>query len=477
MLCESHYKEQWEEHQLRQFAVAHFLKVSGRYVMYAEGNLGKGDFNVYRSFAELALTLTRTGGYAGQILQSGIYAGANSSAIRRHLLDACTWKAVYGFNNKGGTWFPGVTIDNLGAYAARVGVKAPDGHEIRAAFGMHYPESLSADLADALISFDSNDIRTQNPDTYAIPDIRDAQSARLSRRLYKKFPGFGQAIDGLPSWSHSREIDMDDKDSAFRESPPGIPIYEGRMIDYFDHRAKRYLSGHGNSSLWKETPFGDPTKGIVPQWYVEESVLSAEVRARIGHFRVGFMDIADPGRQRSFVSAFVPPSCVCGNTVPTAYFEDEWYAPVYLAIANSLVVDFLVRQRVLSKHIKPYILDTLPIARLNAEDDRSAWLADRALRLTCTSVEMTPLWNAMAVYGWVQPCAETAVPGELDPGLRRLARAEIDAFVAAEVYEISRRELELILDSFVQLEGIERKAHGEFLTRRLVLTAFDEANW
>jgi hypothetical protein len=86
---------------------------------------------------------------------------------------------------------------------------------------------------------------------------------------------------------------------------------------------------------------------------------------------------------------------------------------------------------------------------------------------------MTALWNRMAEYGWVAPCHPAHVPGETEPHRRRLMRAEIDAFVAREVYVLSRDELELVLDSFVQLEGIERKAHGEFLTRRLVLEAHD----
>ncbi len=136
LLEDEHYQTAWHRHQRALFATAHFLKTSGRYVMYAEGNLGKGDFNIYRSFAELALTFTTTGGFAGQILQSGIYAGANASAIRKHLLDECTWTAVYGFNNKGGTWFPGVALENFAAYAARVGLPAEPAHEIRAAFGM-----------------------------------------------------------------------------------------------------------------------------------------------------------------------------------------------------------------------------------------------------------------------------------------------------------------------------------------------------
>lgn len=478
LLRDEHYQDEWNTHQRTLFAIAHFLKTSGRYTMYAEGNLGKGDFNIYRSFAELALTFTRPGGYAGQILQSGIYAGANVSAIRKHLLDRCTWTAVYGFNNKGGTWFPGVTLENFAAYAAQVAIPAPDGHEIRAAFGMHRPETLTADLAAAALTFTPDDIRLQNPETYAIPDIRDPRTARISRRLYKSYEAFGKYVPGLPFRDYSRELDMTNDAGLFQGGPVGLPVYEGRMIDYYDHRAKRYVSGHGNSSVWEEIPFGSPRKSILAQWYVDASDLPAELRKRIRCYRVGFMNIADPGRQRSFCSAIIPPETACGNKVPTLLFVgDDWYLPVYLALANSIVVDFLARQKLMSKTMTHNILDSLPIPRLDATDSRSAWLAERALRLTCTSADMVPLWSSMASHGWVSACLDDEIPGETDPWRRRLMRAEIDAFVAREVYDLSLDELELVLDSFVQLEGIERKAHGEFLTRRLVLEAFRAPNW
>jgi N-6 DNA Methylase len=478
LLQDETYQRKWDTHQRKLFATVHFLKSSGRYTMYAEGNLGKGDFNIYRSFAELALTFTRAGGYAGQILQSGIYAGANASAIRKHLLDDCTWTAVYGFNNKGGTWFPGVTLENFGAYAACVATRPSANHEIRAAFGLHHPETLGAELAASALTFAPDDIRLQNPESYAIPDIRDPRGARLSRRLYRTWDAFGKPLGDLPLRDFSREIDMSDRNGVFGEGPSGLPVYEGRMIDFYDHRAKRYVSGHGNSSVWDETPFGSPRKQIVAQWYVQRNDLqNNDVRARTERFRVGFMDVADPGRQRSFVSAIIPPGVVCGDKVPTIRFDDEWYMPIYLSVANSIIVDFLARQRVLSKKMALNILDSLPIARLRIDDPRSQWLAVKGLRLSCTSFDMIPLWNSMAELGWVDACDPGNLPGETDPQRRRALRAAIDAFVAREVYELPRADLEIVLDSFVQLEVIEAKAHGEFLTRRLVLEAFDRRDW
>ncbi|MEZ5181528.1 MAG: N-6 DNA methylase [Acidimicrobiales bacterium] len=349
LLDEDRYLQAWTKHRRQLFATAHFLKQSGRYRLYAEGNLGKGDFNTYRSFAEAALCIARPGGYAGQIMQSGLYSGANSTEIRRELLDRCTWLRVFGFNNKGGSWFEGVTLENFAAYTARVGTPAPNDHEIVVAFGLAGPSSLAADLARAELSVSVADLRRQNPETLAVPDVRDRAAADLTKRLYRCYPPFGQRIEGLPQRDFSREIDMSDKGGVFGDDPDGLAVYEGRMIDFFDHRAKRYVSGHGNSSVWEEIPFGSERKEVIPQWRVTWDDLPNDmVRDRCKHYRIGFMDVADPGRQRSFVSAFVPPGTVCGDKVPTLRFPNApWYQAAYVAVANSLVLDFVARQRVL----------------------------------------------------------------------------------------------------------------------------------
>ena len=61
-------REAWESYCLHLYLTANFMKNSGRYSLFAKGNLGKGDFNVYRMFVELALGLTRKGGRAGQLV-------------------------------------------------------------------------------------------------------------------------------------------------------------------------------------------------------------------------------------------------------------------------------------------------------------------------------------------------------------------------------------------------------------------------
>ena len=117
LLTEETIAEAWREHRRDLFASAHFFKNSGRYTLFAEGNLGKGDFNVYRMFVEAALRMTRQGGYAAQITPGGLYGGANASAIRKYLLDRCRLTVLYGFSNYKKRWFH-IDMARFAAYTA-----------------------------------------------------------------------------------------------------------------------------------------------------------------------------------------------------------------------------------------------------------------------------------------------------------------------------------------------------------------------
>ena len=79
--------DSWSRHRRELFGLVHFIKSSGRYRMFAPGNLGKGDFNVYRMFVETALTATHGSGWAAQVTPSGLYNGANAAAIRNELFE------------------------------------------------------------------------------------------------------------------------------------------------------------------------------------------------------------------------------------------------------------------------------------------------------------------------------------------------------------------------------------------------------
>ena len=170
------------------------------------------------------------------------------------------------------------------------------------------------------------------------------------------------------------------------------------MIDHFDHRAKTYASGHGNSSVWNTREFGDPAKAIGPQWRVLRGNLPSKLGDRCDHFRVGFGDVANPRNERSFISTLIPTGVICGHTVPTFVFAPphEWAYLPWLAVANTFAMDALARHRLSSPHMTFTMLDSLPFPRPALGDAFIQRVAPLVLRLVCTAPEMKPFWNQMS---------------------------------------------------------------------------------
>jgi hypothetical protein len=462
---------EWSEYRRDLFASVHFFKGSGRYTLFAEGNLGKGDFNVYRMFVETALRTTRPGGYTAQITPGGLYGGANASAIRKHLLDRCQLTALYGFSNYKKRWFQ-IDMARFAAYVAMAGGRTKS---FATKFGMEDPAELAAASS---LTIDADSIRHQEPLTYAIPEVRNAAALEVSQRIYANWPPFGRDLPGLPYRDFRREVDMGNDRDLFTDDPSGLPVYEGRMVDHFDHRAKTYVSGHGNSAVWHERPFGDPKKAITPQWYVARADIPAKLGDRTNHYRVGYMNVTSARDRRSLTAALLPPAVICGDPVPTLLFpaEEQWaYMPI-LAVLNAFTTDWVARAKLTGAHMTLSVVDSLPIPRLALDDPRTGLLGPLALRLTCVGPEMIPYWNAMSEYGWCEPVPAGVVPGEAltDVVSREADRAQIDALVAKVVYEMTREELSFVLDSFPVLRRFEEKNLGEYRSRRLVLEWFDK---
>ncbi len=462
----------WTRHCRDLFALVHFLKNSGTYTLYAPGNLGKGDFNIYRMFVECALRRVRERGRAALVVPGGLYGGANASAIRKHLLDACELVELLGLINTTRKWFREVDIDRFAAFVASRGGRTST---FRARFGLASPE----DLGTTPVEMDANVIRQTAPDTYAIPDVRDLSQLSISRKMHAACPAFGTTTLGPPIRHYSAELHMGSNRDLFTTDAAGLPVYEGRMIDHFDHRAKTYDSGHGNSAVWIEREFGDPAKAIVPQWRVLREHLPSKLGDRCDRYRIGFGDVANPRNERSFTATLIPPGVVCGHTVPTFVFPQgfEWCYLTWLAVANSFTMDSLVRRKLSSPHMTYTVLDGLPFPRPSLEDAWVRTVAPVVLRLVCTSPEMTPYWNAMVTHGLVPPTLEGATPvtALTAPEERALARARLDAIVARHIFGLTRDELASLLGTFPVLQRRELRTFGEFQTKRLVLDAFDGA--
>jgi hypothetical protein len=179
--------------------------------------------------------------------------------------------------------------------------------------------------------------------------------------------------------------------------------------------------------------------------------------------------------ERTLIAALLPPQAVAGHKVPTiSYSEpDQWFYLVWLAVANSFTMDFLVRRKV-SLTMSYTVLDSLPFPRLEVTDPRFKALASLALRLTCTAPEMDDFYDyAAPLVGLPSGAAKDAVCLRGDEE-RATARAKIEAMVALQCFQLTRKELGFIMDTFPIVRRKDEAAHGEYRTKRVILEIYDE---
>jgi hypothetical protein len=156
--------------------------------------------------------------------------------------------------------------------------------------------------------------------------------------------------------------------------------------------------------------------------------------------------------------------------------SDPRLSGCFLANANSIVLDYVARQKIGGTHLKKYMLYQLPLLAPSCyRGEDIEFIAHRVLELVYSAWDMKPFAEDLGYSGDPRPWDE----------LRRAQiRAELDAWFA-RAYGLSRDELRYILDpadvhgpdfpgeTFRVLKEKETAKYGEYRTRRLVLEAWD----
>jgi hypothetical protein len=427
------------------------------------------------------LRLTKPGGRAAQFVPENLYNGANATAIRRHLFDESELHALVAFENSHKVWFDIDTRAKFYLYVATPGGKTSS---FSAAFGINSREKLAALQTGLPIEIPISLVEEFSPEAFAIAEVAHPSDIVISRKVYARLPKFGAIVQGAAAREYMREIDMGNDREDFDEDPDGIALYEGRMVDLYDHRAKNYVSGRSRAAVWQGVKFGSPSKRIVPQWRIPEAILPDKVFPRWHEYRIGFCDVASPTNQRALVAALIPSGVICGHKVPTIQFHPNGDTLLlgWLGIANSFCLDFIARKKV-SLTMSYTVLDSLPLPRSWATTPLENAIAQRVLLLTATGPEMQDFWDRVAPLFEAQVVADG--PCE-DPARRRILRAELDVLVARDFFGLTRDEMRYLLDpedilgfdcgfeTFGALKRAEMRLDGgRFSSRDLILRTWD----
>jgi len=471
--------EEYVEAKHEAEAQSKFVRGCGRYPLTAVG-----DINTYALFAELGRSLMGPRGRMGMVVPTGIGTDDTYKDFFGDVVEKRELASLFDFENRKAL-FPGVHR----SYKFCLLTLSREPIELAGfAFFLHRAE----DLADHRRRFTMppGDLALFNPNTHTAPIFRTREDMQLTRKVYERVPILVGDGAGENRWGISflRMFDLANDSHLFKQQPAGglVPVYEGKMVGMYDHRAAgvRYVA-HLRTRQNQPVPtrleqYQDPSFSPTPLWWVPQS----EVEARLSWWSYGwllaFKDITSATNERTMIASFLPRVGV-GHNLPlvlsTVIQSVPRFSAVLIGALNSLVFDYIARQKVGGLHLTYFIVKQCPVPPPDQYSSADIdFIVQRVLRLSYVSQDMEPLARDFGYRGrhfvW-------------DPYERSQLQAELDAYYA-HLYGLDRDNLRYILDpeevsgedfcgeTFRVLKERELREYGEYRTRRLVLEAYDD---
>ena len=470
------------------------IRASGHYPL-----LGGGDINLYSLFVERAMGLIRPDGFVGLLTPSGIYADLTAARFFKSVSTSGRVAGLFDFENRRlGTGLPPFfpDVDSRFKFCALIfGGEKRTFDQTQCAFFLHDTNAIKD--PERCFPLSPADFARVNPNTGTAPVFRARRDAEITRRIYERHPVLVDRSSGEErrAWpvKYVRMFDMTNDSHLFRTATQleaegfypvagnrwkkgeelYLPLYQGRMIWHFDHRANSvrvnpesthnpYLSEEVTEAQHADPDFLPQTQYWVPTQDVEE------VLPQSRGYALGFRDIARPTDVRTMIAAVVP-QVGCGNTLPVLLPAegdfDGGSAACLLANLNSFAFDYATRQKAQGTHLNWYIVEQLPVIASDAYDrrfgDKTAeeLVRDHVLRLTYTARDMAPFARDLSYDG---------PPFIWDEEERRHLRARLDALYF-HLYGLSRDDAAYVLDTFPIVRRQDEAGFGRYLTRDLIL--------
>ena len=461
------------------------IRASGHYPL-----LGGGDINLYSLFVERAMGLVKPDGIVGLLTPSGIYADKTAAKFFRSVSASGRVGGLYDFENRK-IFFP--DIDSRFKFCALIfGGEERRFDETRCAFFLHSSQTIED--PDRCFTLAPADFNRVNPNTGTAPVFRTRRDAEITRRIYDRYPVLVDRSGGgerrawpvryhtmfhMTNDSHLfRTAAQLDDEGFYRVEGKGnrwqkgdelyLPLYEGKMVQAFDHRAASVVVNPKNlnrPAQPREATLGEhadtgwlPT----PQFWVAASDCGWDSGTE---WVLGFKEITAPTNARTFIAALFP-TVGFGNKVPILKPQqenrNEWLLAANL---NSMVFDFATRQKVQGQTLNLFIMEQLPVIAPDDYDRQFGTtttrdlVRDHVLRLTYTADDMAPFARDLDFDG---------PPFTWDEEERRHLHARLDALYF-HLYGLSRDEADYVLSTFPIVQKEDEAEFGTYRTRNLIL--------
>lgn len=496
------------ERDKRAFEAANeFARSSGRFPLTARGKV-----NSYALFSELCSRLISPRGRAGIVVPTGIATDATTSLFFSNLIATKRIIRLADFENRQKLFAAPDARMKFCLLTIGVGVEEPN-------FSFFSTDTSQINEPERNFTLSADEIIKINPNTKTLPIFRAREDARITKYIYSRSQvlveeankaggnpwhvKFRQGIYNMTSDSGIFKdavqlADMDlvregtdwitDPNSNPMNTDIGeplryIPLYEAKMVNFYDHRAGGYAQ-RGDDRGYRVLPetsdeeHADPGFELTPFYWVEQ----ADVEKRLAALRwnhdwfIAFKDLTSATNERTFIPAIIPRVAI-GNNLPLLFPGISNVRKIACLFANmsSLIFDFVVRQKAGGLHMNFFYVKQFPVlVPQKYTDSDMNYIAPRVLELVYTSHSMAPFARELGYDG---------PPFKWEDQRRAMLRAELDAWFA-HAYGLSLDDLRYILDpseakgadypseTFRGLKFNEMRDFNEYRTSRLILAAY-----
>ena len=486
---------QYEEVKQHAAELRQLARTSGHYPILSGGRI-----NLYSLFVERAMGLVKPDGLVGLLTPSGIYADKTASRFFKSVSTSGRVSGLFDFENRRlGTdlppFFP--DVDSRFKFCALIfgGIERLF-DETECAFFMHDTEIV--DDPERCFPLASDDFARVNPNTGTAPVFRTRRDAEITRGVYERHPvlvqhlgrgerrawpvRFKQGLFNMTSDSHlfrtAKQLDAEGfypvRGNRWKRGEElYLPLYEGKMVQGFDHRAASVVVNPENLNRPAQPRDATLEEHANRRWLPDPQFWVSEGETDwppgLG-WSVGFKDVTAPTNVRTMIAAVIPESGV-GNTLPLlmpvpegvdAYRQNAW---LWVACFNSFALDYVARQKVQGQHLNWFVVEQLPVIAPGDYDreigDTTAReiVRDHVLRLTYTAYDMRPFARDLGYEG---------PPFTWDDEERRHLRARLDALYF-HLYGLGREDAGYVMETFPIVRRQDESAFGSYRTRDMVL--------
>ncbi|MCL4253867.1 MAG: N-6 DNA methylase, partial [Anaerolineae bacterium] len=453
---------------------SHYARSSNRFPL-----CGRGDVNTYALFAETARQLLHPNGRAGIIVPSGIATDDTTKFFFQDVVDTQSLVAFYDFENRLGI-FP--AIDSRMKFAL---MSLSNGTSPQANFTFFALDVADLDDPNKQITLSPADIAIINPNTRTAPTFRTRRDADITKRVYERVPILIQEEPVINPWgiSFMAMFHMSADSGLFRTADDlqaggyrldgnwfvkgddvYLPLYEAKMMHQYTHRWATYVAD-GNTRDMELSELHRPNEYPLPRYWVHRHEVMKRTEKWDYRWLIASRDICRATDNRTGIISIFPISASSGVNIELMYNIHPHFMCCFVSNFTSYAFDYIIRQKIGSTHLSQNYLKQLPTLPPQVyTPDLLAFIVPRVAELTYTAWDMQAFARDIGYDG---------APFMWDEYRRFVMRCELDALYF-HLYGLSREDVDYILDTFPIVKRKDEAQHGEYLTKRAILTLYDE---